>query len=116
MSQPGYDPNQHQQPYAVPQPHHHPSAYLGMHAMGYPPEYLEGKKVKETSLLFGILGLFFLGFVFGPLAIINANKAERMGHPSNAGKVLGWIACGMSALCVLLVILMMIGLATSTQY
>jgi hypothetical protein len=113
MSQPGYDPNQYRQPYAAPPQQYNPSAYPGMHAMGYSPEYVEGKKVAETALLFGILGLFVLGFVFGPLAIINANKAERMGFPATAGKVLGWISSGLSALGVVLFLLMMIGLAAS---
>lgn len=113
MSQPGFDQNQYPQPYAQqPQPYH-PSAYPSMHAMGYSPEYVEGKKVAETSLLFGILGLFVLGFVFGPLAIINANKAERMGFPATAGKVLGWIASGLSALGVVFTVLLLIGLAAS---
>lgn len=104
MSQPGYDPHRQQQPYAAPPRQYDPSAYPAMHAMGYSPEYAAGKKLQETSLIFGILGLFLLGFVFGPLAIINANKAERLGFPSNTGKVLGWIACAMSALGVLFVI------------
>jgi vacuolar-type H+-ATPase subunit I/STV1 len=113
MSQPGYDPNQYQQPYQAPPQPYDPSAYPAMHAMGYSPEYLAGKKVAETSLLFGILGLFVLGFVFGPLAIINANKAERMGFPATAGKVLGWIASGLSALGVVITVLILVGLAAS---
>jgi hypothetical protein len=113
MSQPGYDPNQFQQPYAAPPQQYDPSAYPGMHAMGYSPEYAAGKKLQETALLFGILGLFILGFVFGPLAIINANKAERMGFPATAGKVLGWISSVLSALGLVVFLLMIIGLTVS---
>ena len=43
-------------------------------------------------LVFGILGLFLLGIVFGPLAISQAAKAERLNKPAVAGKVLGWIS------------------------
>jgi vacuolar-type H+-ATPase subunit I/STV1 len=113
MSQPGYDPNQYQQPYPAPPQQYSPAAYPGMHAMGYSPEYAAGKKLQETSLLFGILGLFFFGFVFGPLAIINANKAERAGFPATAGKVLGWISSILSALGVLVSVLLIVGLTVS---
>lgn len=95
MSQPGYDPTQYQPPV---QP------YPGYPQQFYPPAYLEGQKFKETSLIFGIIGLFVLGFVFGPLAIIHAGKAEERGHPATAGKVLGWIATIMSIGSVLFVI------------
>lgn len=49
-------------------------------------------KARTTSLVLGIIGLFFLGIVLGPLAIMQANKAERLGERATAGKVLGWIA------------------------
>ncbi|MBG0738717.1 hypothetical protein IV500_04700 [Paeniglutamicibacter antarcticus] len=108
MSQPGYDNNQPSQPYTA------PPTYQGVGAVGCSPEYAEGKKAQQNSLLFGILGLFFFGFIFGPLAIITAKKAERMGCPSNAGKVLGWIACAICALGVLLSLIMVIGLVASS--
>lgn len=54
-------------------------------------EFFQGTKFKEKSLIFGILGFFFLGIVFGPLAISNARKAEAMHHSATFGKVLGWI-------------------------
>ncbi|QOT19657.1 hypothetical protein [Paenarthrobacter sp. YJN-5] len=98
MSQPGYDPTQYQQPYAAAPQQCSTPAYPPMHAMGYSPENIEGKKASDTALIFGIIGLFILGLVFGPLAIINANKAERMGHPATAGKVLGWISTILSAM------------------
>ena len=99
MSQPGYDPNQYQAPYQPPvQP------YGGYPQPPYPPAYLEGQKFKETSLIFGVIGLFVLGFVFGPLAIINAKKAEERGFPATAGKVLGWISTALAIGGVLFVI------------
>lgn len=113
MSQPGYDPNQYQQPYSAPQQPYNNSAYPPMHATGYSPENLEAKKAGETALIFGIVGLFILGLVFGPLAIINANKAERMGHPATAGKVLGWLSTILSALGVVAFLFVMIGAGMS---
>ncbi len=56
------------------------------------PQQVEADKSAQLSLVFGIIGLFILGIVFGPLALVQANKAERMGAAATAGKVLGWIA------------------------
>lgn len=64
----------------------------------YPPvqtmqsnEMFRGQKHAQNALIFGIVGLFFLGIVFGPLAIVNAKKAEALNIPASGGKVLGWI-------------------------
>ncbi|MEG9249619.1 hypothetical protein V6S67_16145 [Arthrobacter sp. Soc17.1.1.1] len=51
----------------------------------------EAGKAKTTSLVLGIIGLFILGIILGPLAIMQANKAERLGARATAGKVLGII-------------------------
>ncbi len=51
----------------------------------------EAGKAKTTSLVFGIIGLFIFGIILGPLAIMQANKAERFGARATAGKVLGII-------------------------
>lgn len=51
------------------------------------------------SLVFGILSLFFLGLIFGPLAIWQAGKAQQeVGYNGMAvaGKVLGWIGLILS--------------------
>ncbi|WP_193311384.1 hypothetical protein [Georgenia satyanarayanai] len=58
----------------------------------YSPEKMLGDKAAQTSLIFGVIGLFFAGIVFGPLAIWQAAKAERMNKSATAGKVLGWLA------------------------
>lgn len=102
MSQPGYDPNQYPPAPQYAQPPQY-AGYPPYQQQGYPPGYLQGQKHKETSLIFGIIGLFVLGFVFGPLAIINANKAEALGHQATAGKVLGWVDSIMSILGVLFI-------------
>ncbi|MCM3662198.1 hypothetical protein M3148_14530 [Georgenia satyanarayanai] len=58
----------------------------------YSPDAMLADKAAQASLIFGIIGVFFAGVVFGPLAIWQASKAEKMNKPATAGKVLGWIA------------------------
>lgn len=41
--------------------------------------------------MLAVVGFFFLGIVFGPLAIMKANKAKRLYGPATFGLVLGWI-------------------------
>lgn len=55
------------------------------------PQQVEAEKASQVSLICGILGLFFFGIILGPIAIIQANKAEKLGKAATAGKVLGWI-------------------------
>lgn len=67
------------------------------------------------SLIFGIVGFFVLGIVFGPLAIWQSNEftrdfaadnTERGKDMALAGKVLGWIVtgiCGLAIVCVILI-------------
>lgn len=67
-----------------------------------------GEKAKTRSLMFGVLGLFVVGIVFGPLAISQASKAEQHGTKATAGKVLGWIATlfGIVAIALFLINIM----------
>ncbi|WP_104179654.1 hypothetical protein [Arthrobacter sp. B0490] len=55
----------------------------------------EAGQARTASLVLGIIGIFFLGIILGPLAIMQANKAERLGERSSAGRVLGWIATAL---------------------
>ncbi|WP_299167859.1 hypothetical protein [uncultured Arthrobacter sp.] len=64
----------------------------------------EGKRAAQLSLAYGVLGMFLFWFVFGPLAISSANKAERMGEPAAGGRLLGWVAIILGALSILLII------------
>jgi hypothetical protein len=77
MSQPGY--NQYQYP-------NYPNVQQNNSL-----EFFHGSKFKEKSVIYGVIGFLFLGIVFGPLAISNANKAEALHHSATLGKVLGWI-------------------------
>ncbi|TDK26488.1 hypothetical protein E2F48_04635 [Arthrobacter crusticola] len=60
---------------------------------GTPVDSLAGKKHMQLSLAFGFLS-FWLPIVFVPLALIQAGRAERLGEPSTAGKILAWTAVG----------------------
>lgn len=85
MSQPGFNQPPQQPAYPSDQPGY---AYVQQNNSA---AYMQGTKYKEKALIFGIIGFFFFGIVFGPLAIINANKAEAMNHSATIGKVLGWV-------------------------
>lgn len=65
----------------------------------------EASKAKTTSLVLGILGLFALGIILGPIAIMQANKAERLGERATAGKVLGYICTIFGIIGLILVVL-----------
>jgi hypothetical protein len=94
MSQPGIDPQSH-----APQP------YDGQDG---PPLFfpaLEGSAYKSKATMFAIIGIFVLGFVFGPLAILNAGRAEALNVRATFGKVAGWIVTVVSFSWLLLIIL-----------
>lgn len=92
--------SQTRQPY----PSEQPFARAGAPVAAYRGSDYEGKRSAQLSMAFGVLSLFMLWFVFGPLAISHANKAEKMGEPSVGGKILGWVAIGLGALSILFVI------------
>ncbi|MEG9249562.1 DUF4190 domain-containing protein [Arthrobacter sp. Soc17.1.1.1] len=88
----------------------------------YQPSYasMEGEKAAQLSLILGIVGLFVAGIILGPLAIWQALKAERLGVPATAGKVLGWITTILYALAVLagiiFFVILVVGLGATSTY
>lgn len=72
---------------------------------GTPVDSLAGKKHAQLSLAFGVLAILFLPLVFAPLAIVQAGKAERLGEPSNAGRILGWVAICYWVLAIVLAVI-----------
>jgi uncharacterized iron-regulated membrane protein len=88
----------------------------------YQPSYasMEGEKAAQLSLILGIVGLFVAGIILGPLAIWQARKAERLGVPATAGKVLGWITTILYALAVLagiiFFVILVVGLGATSTY
>ncbi len=95
MSQPNYN-----QPYQYP---NYPNVQQNNSL-----EHFHGSKFKEKSTIFGVIGFFFLGIVFGPLAIANAKKAEALHHSATLGKVLGWFDTITSALGLLVFLLIVL--------
>jgi len=77
---------------------------------GYPvpPQHQEAQSAATTSLVLGIVGLFTLGIVLGPLAIYFAIKAERNGVPATGGKVLGWIVTIIHAIGIVIGIIFVV--------
>jgi hypothetical protein len=63
--------------------------------------YMDGMQHARDAMLFGVLSIFTIGVLFGPLALIEARRAEQFGIPARAGKVLGWIGIGLFALWIL---------------
>lgn len=94
----------------------------GMYQGGYQSSYqsIEGEKAAQLSLILGIVGLFFAGIILGPMAIWQARKAENLGVPATAGKVLGWITTILYALGVLagilFVIIILVGFGATASY
>ena len=93
-----------------------PGLYRGYAPGMYAPtaRTLEGEKAAQLSIVLGIVGFFVAGLILGPLAIWQAGKAERLGVPATAGKVLGWILTilygGLLLLGILLMILLFAGI------
>lgn len=66
-------------------PQHTPQAYDQNGQPFYFPD-LEGAAYKSKATMFAVIGIFILGFIFGPLAILNAGRAEANGVPATFGK------------------------------
>lgn len=65
-----------------------------------------------VSMVLGIVGLFFLHIVLGPLAIGFAVRARRHGHRALPGLVLGWISLTIGVLTLIPLLLGFILVAT----
>jgi hypothetical protein len=78
-------------------------------------EFFHGSKFKEKSVIYGVIGLFFLGIVFGPLAISNAKKAEALHHSATLGKVLGWIDTLAGVFWLLIFVLLVVSAASGSS-
>lgn len=67
--------------------------------------FMEGMRHARLATVFGLLSIFSLGILFGPLAIVQAKKAEAFGVPASEGKVLGWVGIGLFILWVVFAIM-----------
>ncbi len=99
-----------QQPYQPPQYQGQNQQQFGNQpGYGYPMVNPEGAQLAQTSMVLGILSLFFVGLILGPIAIVKANKAEREFNTSaTVGKVTGWIGTILSGITFLFFVLFII--------
>ncbi len=81
-----YNNNQQPQPYQQP--------------MGISPE---AESAATQAMVFGIIGLFFAGIIFGILAIVKANAAKKMGV--TGGKVTAGFILGIIDIALLVVMI-----------
>lgn len=51
----------------------------------------QGQAAATAALVLSIIGFFTVPFILGPIAVWQAAKARRYGHPAPAGRLLGWI-------------------------
>lgn len=85
-------------------------------AYGYDATSQEANSAATLSLVFGILAVVLLPIVFGPLAVWQARKAERLGKPATAGKVLGWIGIVLAIIGVIVVGIMLVAMFAGAPY
>ncbi len=71
-------------------------------------EQLQGAQHAQTSMILGILSLFFVGIILGPIAISKAKKAEQLHTAATVGKVTGWIGTIWGIVSIVIVIFMII--------
>jgi hypothetical protein len=72
-------------------------------AAALPRAYVQGMGHRSAATIFGVIGIFVLGIIFGPMAIVQASKAEALGVQATAGKVLGWICVGVGIVWLIFV-------------
>ncbi|MHC6177813.1 hypothetical protein [Glutamicibacter sp. X7] len=80
------------------------------------PQQLEGAQLAQTSMILGIISLFVVGIILGPIAIVKANRAEReFNTAATVGKVTGWIGTIFGILGALYIVFLIIVLFTATS-
>ncbi|MFJ6415775.1 hypothetical protein [Paeniglutamicibacter sp. NPDC091659] len=79
------------------------------------PEQLRGAQLAQTSMILGILSLFVVGIILGPIAISKAKKAEELHTAATVGKVTGWIGTILAILSIIAFVLITVvaGMAAS---
>lgn len=115
---PGYGQNPYAQPqatsqgaYQVPQGYPQSGGYMG--------DVSEGKKHADMSLILSIIGFFVAPVILGIFGLVYANKAEKLGHPATAGKIISWIdiALGTLGFIFFMVFIFVLGASgSSTTY
>lgn len=111
-----YNNNNNQQQYQQPpyqqQPYQQP--YQQQYQGGVDPA-LESKATQ--AMVFGIIGIFIAGIIFGILAIVNASACKKAGYTNGkvtAGLVLGIIDLACMVLWIILANVIVAGAAAAT--
>ena len=73
-------------------------------------EQLQGAQHAQTSMILGILSLFFIGIILGPIAISKAKKAEQLHTAATVGKVTGWIGAILGVVGIVVAIIAIIAM------
>ncbi len=76
---------------------------------------IQGQRAANQATVFGIIGLFIAPFVFGPLALVKARAANRLGVSATTGRVLGWIDIAFCVIGVVVVVVLLAGFAASSS-
>ncbi|RMB58821.1 DUF4190 domain-containing protein [Tessaracoccus antarcticus] len=92
------------QQYNAPQ---QPGGYQPNYPQGSP-DQMRGQQLAQTSMILGIISLFAVGIILGPLAIIKAKRAEELGGDAKVGKITGWIGTVLGALWIVGIIIYII--------
>ena len=111
MSQGPYSPYDPQYPYRQ-EPHQqgpyqqapYPAGGYGQvvpPAHGYDRRSADANSAATLAIIFGVVGIVLLP-ILAPLAIWQANRAEKLGTPATAGKVLGWVGVALLIIYVVL--------------
>lgn len=90
----GYPPQGYESPGYAPPGYGYHSPTPGtdeLHRLSYEREQ-RGQQHANTAIVLGLIGLFTLPVILGPLAIWQASKARSLGSQATGGMVLGWIA------------------------
>lgn len=119
MSAPNNEPNnpytsgnpgqQPQYPYQSPGQNQQFGAAPGYPGYAYPQQHAQGSQLAQTSMILGIISLFVVGIILGPIAISKAKRAEReFNTDATVGKVTGWIGTIFGIIGLLYIILMIV--------
>ncbi|PFG39754.1 hypothetical protein ATJ97_2267 [Georgenia soli] len=79
-------------------------------AHGHDRASADASSAATLSIIFGVVGIVLLP-ILAPLAVWQANKAEKLGTPATAGKVLGWVGVALLVVYLLLAVLLVVFLA-----
>lgn len=74
------------------------------------PDQMRGEQLAQTSMIFGIISLFVVGIILGPIAIVKAKRAEELHADAKVGKVTGWIGTILGAIQLIVFIIWLVAI------